>query len=78
MNNNNLENYDPEYKANPRFAPCKNCPNRHLGCHAKCYKYQAFRQARNEYNEVARKEREACTKDYFCDLSKTYSRKHRK
>ena len=79
-----LENYDPEYKVNVRFAPCKDCTNRHLGCHAKCYKYQVYRQARDEYNAVARKEHDSDTYNYFCDLSKPYrrdyasKRKHRK
>ena len=66
MNKNNLENYDPNYKVNVRFAPCKDCPNRYLGCHDKCYKYQAFRQARDE---VLKKERENWTKSYYRDLT---------
>lgn len=64
-----LENYDPEYKVDALIAPCKDCPTRYLGCHDKCYKYQAFRQARDEYNEIARKEREAASNNYFCNLS---------
>ena len=67
-----LENYDPEYKVDASFSPCKDCPNRYLGCHDKCYKYQAFRQARDEYNEMVRKEREAYSNDYLYDLSKPY------
>ena len=67
-----LENYDSEYKVDASFSPCKDCPNRYLGCHDKCYKYRAFRQARDEYNEMARKEREAYSNDYLYDLSKPY------
>ena len=65
-----LENYDPEYKVDVLIAPCKDCPTRYLGCHNKCYKYQAFRQARDNYNEVVRKEYEAASNSYLRDLSK--------
>ena len=67
-----LENYDPEHKVDVLVAPCKDCPTRYLGCHDKCYKYQAFRQARDEYNEMVRKKREEYSNDYLCDLSKPY------
>ena len=30
--------------------PCKDCPDRKIGCHAKCEKYIAFRRERDEYN----------------------------
>ena len=67
-----LENYDPEYKVDVQIAPCKNCPTRYLGCHNKCYKYQSFRQARDEYNEMIRKEREAASNDYLYDPYKSH------
>ena len=67
-----LENYDPEYKVDVLIAPCKDCPTRYLGCHDKCYKYQAFRQARDEYNEMVRKKREEYSNDHLYDLSKLY------
>lgn len=67
-----LENYDPEYKVDVSTAPCKDCPTRYIGCHNRCYKYQAFRQARDEYNAMVRKEREAHPGDHLCDLSKPY------
>lgn len=67
-----LENYDPEYKVDALKAPCKNCPTRYLGCHDKCYKYQAFRQARDEYNKVVRKRNAEYANVYFCDLSIPY------
>ena len=31
-------------------APCKDCPDRHEGCHAECEKYQAFSKACLNYN----------------------------
>jgi hypothetical protein len=31
--------------------PCKDCPDRHIGCHSKCEKYLAFRRERDAYNE---------------------------
>ena len=67
-----LENYDPEYKVDVTSAPCKDCPTRYLGCHDKCYKYQAFRQARDEYNELVRKKREEYSNPHLRDLTKTY------
>ena len=67
-----LENYDPEYKVDVLTAPCKDCPTRYLGCHDNCYKYRAFRQARDEYNEMVRKEREAYSNDHLYDLSRPY------
>ena len=66
-----LENYDPEHKVDISTAPCKDCPTRYLGCHNKCYKYQAFRQARDEYNEMIKKEREAYLRYYLYDLAKS-------
>ena len=79
-----LENYDPEYKVDASFSPCKDCPTRYLGCHAKCYKYIVYRQARDDYNERIRKERHMYLSTFYCDLSKPFHhgfsirRKHRK
>jgi hypothetical protein len=39
-------------------APCKDCPNRHQGCHSECDKYIAFRKERDELNELKHKEKE--------------------
>lgn len=36
-------------------APCKDCPNRFIGCHASCGKYIAYRKEQDEYNEGKRK-----------------------
>lgn len=30
-------------------APCKDCPDRYVGCHSQCEKYQAFRKYRDDY-----------------------------
>lgn len=32
-------------------APCKDCPDRSIGCHASCGKYIAYRKTQDEYNE---------------------------
>ena len=37
-------------------APCKDCPNREMGCHAKCAKYQEYRQNRDEQIKAHLKE----------------------
>lgn len=29
-------------------APCKDCPDRVVGCHSKCEKYISFRKQRDE------------------------------
>lgn len=39
-------------------APCKDCPNRQVGCHSTCEKYLTFRKERNELNESIYKQRE--------------------
>ena len=33
------------------IAPCKDCPDRSLGCHASCGKYIAYRKTQDEYND---------------------------
>lgn len=37
-------------------APCKDCPDRVLGCHAICEKYIIFKEKLNEYNQQQRYE----------------------
>lgn len=32
-------------------APCKDCPEKELGCHDRCERYQEFRKTRREYNK---------------------------
>lgn len=37
--------------------PCaKDCPNRSVGCHAKCEAYLTWRKAKDEQNEAKRSE----------------------
>lgn len=36
-------------------APCKDCPNRQVGCHSTCEKYIVFRKERDELNELKNK-----------------------
>lgn len=38
---------------------CKDCGDRHCGCHSTCEKYITQRAALDEYNEQRRKENEA-------------------
>lgn len=33
-------------------APCKDCPDRHTGCHAECEKYQTFAKEREEERQA--------------------------
>ena len=35
-------------------APCKDCPDRSLGCHASCSKYISYRKMQDEYNDKNR------------------------
>lgn len=45
-------------------APCKDCPDRQVGCHSTCEKYLAFRKERNELNEKTYKQKEVEYADY--------------
>lgn len=44
-------------------APCKDCPDRQLGCHGTCEKYQEYRRKRDE-EAVAERQRV----DSYCDM----------
>jgi hypothetical protein len=33
-------------------APCKDCSDRHQGCHCECEKYKVFRKERDELNAL--------------------------
>ena len=37
-----------------KIAPCKDCPNRTVGCHAMCAKYRAFKVLQNRQNKRRR------------------------
>lgn len=33
-------------------SPCYNCPNRHIGCHGECEKYEKFDRANKERRQA--------------------------
>ena len=35
-------------------APCKDCPDRKLGCHSKCEKYKEYKLANDAHNKETR------------------------
>lgn len=35
----------------PSNVPCKDCPDRHTGCHGHCEKYKQFKIRTNEQKE---------------------------
>lgn len=37
---------------NSVHSPCKDCPDRHIGCHAECDKYKAFEKALFEEKSI--------------------------
>lgn len=38
-------------------APCKDCPDRQVGCHINCEEYLAFAKEKRELNEAINKAR---------------------
>lgn len=46
--------------------PCKDCPDRYPGCHAKCEKYKAWKK---EWDEIKEKER------IYNDMQRIFRRK---
>jgi len=49
-------------------SPCKNCTERHMGCHAECEKYRKAREETDAAREKERLHRE--TEAYFADYAK--------
>nr|DAH32760.1 MAG TPA: hypothetical protein [Caudoviricetes sp.] len=41
-------------------APCKDCPERHMGCHSECEKYIAYHQFREEVLKRKEQDRVRC------------------
>ena len=41
-----------------KSAPCKDCPDRELGCHGKCKKYKEYQEANKKFREEQHKENE--------------------
>ena len=39
------------------YAPCKDCPDRHIKCHASCERYVEYKKKNNEQREKDYKER---------------------
>ena len=39
------------------WAPCKDCPDRVIGCHSHCEKYAEYKRVNNEYNKSLREAR---------------------
>ena len=37
--------------------PCKDCPDRYSGCHAKCERYREFRRELDERNKRIREQK---------------------
>lgn len=35
-------------------SPCRNCVDRHIGCHAACQGYQDFAEKQEQYKEATR------------------------
>lgn len=38
------------------IAPCKDCRERHLGCHSECEKYKAYRETLDSKNAKRKEE----------------------
>lgn len=54
-------------------APCKNCPDRHLGCHSDCEKYKEFAEYRRYISDRIKQ----TNKEYEYDIQK-HIRLHKK
>ena len=40
-------------------APCKDCPDRYLGCHDHCDKFKEFRRNQDEFKRLRKEKIEA-------------------
>ena len=60
-------------------SPCKDCPDRHMGCHSECEGYKSFEAENEEYKA---KRREALKKEYgsldYVSILKNKQRKNKK
>ena len=45
-------------------APCKDCPNRFVGCHSTCAGYQAFRAVKDKEAQVRLEKMKSNTQIY--------------
>lgn len=58
----------------PRVSPCKDCDNRHIGCHSECEIYTAFASGRKQ----GQAQRRAAQRidDLISDTQKRLKRKY--
>lgn len=54
------------------YSACKNCTERHAGCHGKCEKYQEFRRERDRQLEENLKQKK------IVDALRVYTRRRHK
>lgn len=55
-------------------APCKGCTDMEIGCHGKCDKYKAYKEALAELKH--QKKNDALVKYYLKDKSDKFRRKY--
>ena len=47
-------------------APCKDCADRQLGCHADCSKYREYKDWQKEHNDKIKREKEVVNSFVAC------------
>lgn len=57
-------------------APCKDCPDREVGCHSKCARYLSWKEQNEATKRVKALEREA--NSYMYDSIKKVRKKRRR
>ena len=50
-----------------RYPPCKGCPRREVGCHAKCEDYKSWKAEWDEMQKVIRAQQRA-TQQFIDDM----------
>lgn len=59
-------------------APCKDCPDRYVGCHSQCEKYQAFHKEREAFLEYKAKQNKLDDDCYNSSRHSKYAKKRRR
>lgn len=59
-------------------SPCKDCPDRVLGCHSVCEKYLAFHKERTEYLEYRKKQNQLEDDLFKSSRHSKYTQKRRR
>lgn len=61
------------------LAPCKNCPDRYVGCHSQCESYKKFRKLKDIQNKEIREDKRI-TKASYSDgeLKETYKNRFKR